>query len=514
LEARSKDPGDPSVEEGGCEVYRQGSWRRYRRRDVLGRAAGIVAVAASAGVVSACAGQAGSAQSGSSATPATAAPTPGSGVTVIHFQSNWQGAPWNKTSVQLVQNFIDANFNQNPKYKGLWAVVDPSGWGNAQGQITAAIAGSSYNDVVHSCCQDLVVYQSGGWLVPLDDYLKRDNITTNLWSKGHVDVLTFDGKVMALPSYDGPGVISYRQDILDELGLPYPDPNWTWKEATQIWTQCAGLDKKTNRWRYGVSPYTNGPYEWLNSWMHAFGGLEMSPDRTVCLVNQPPGIQALQYLQQLYTQKIAIARVETGGFVNGQAVFCYQGGWQVLPLAQQAGNKFKWDFIPTPFWPGGRATFDNIDFYGIHSASKHPDEAWELLRWLAAEPDYQRFQIQATLVEPCLLSLWDYWETTVKQVAPPLANKQLHWYADAAKNGYGWPTMFFKYAPAQTDNVINQWFSQILAGQVDPALGANQMAAQINAIQKFAAAEAQTLNQVKANFPTHGPEIAAVPTGI
>jgi ABC-type glycerol-3-phosphate transport system substrate-binding protein len=482
---------------------------------VLERAAGAAVVVAGGTVLAACASQAaqgGQSQSGTGS--AQAAPTPGSGVIQLRFQTNWQGSSFNKTAVQLMQGFVDANFNQNPKYKGLWATIDPAGWGNPQAQIAASLAGTNYNDVFHGCCDQLVTWQTGGWLVPLDDYLKKDNLSTNLWNKAHVEVLTFDGKIMALPSYDGPGVIAYRQDILDDLGLPYPDPNWTWQQATQIWIQCSGQDKKTNRWRYGISPYTESPYEWLNSWMRAFGGQEMSPDRTTCLVNQPQGVEALRYLAQLYTQKVAIARVETGGLASGQAVFCYQGGWQVLPMAMQLGTKVKWDLLPTPYWPGGRATFCNIDFYAINSASKHPDQAWELVRWLTAEPDYQRFQMRATLVEPCLLSLWQEWETLVKQVAPPLANKQLHWYTDAALNGYGWPTMFFKYAPGQTDNVINDWFHRIVSGQVDAQEGANQMANQVNAIQKMAAASAQALTQVKGRFPTTGPELAVVPTGV
>ena len=490
------------------DLSRAAGWTRRR---VLGRVAmTAAAVTAGSAALSACASSsAGNASSSTSAAPAAQF----TGIT-LHFQTNNQGGNFDKTRLSLFQGFVDDNFSNNPKYKGIRAVIDPAGWGNPSGQITASIAGSGYNDVLHSCCSDLVTYQSGGWLTPLDDYLRRDNIATSAWNKGHVDVLTFDGKLMALPSYDGPGVIAYRQDILDDLGLPYPDASWTWQQATDLWTRCSLQSKKTNKWQYGVSPYMSGHYEWMNFWVHAFGGQEMTPDRQTCLLDKQPGVAALDYMATNIKNKVFIDRVEVGGLVSGQCVFSYNGGWNVLPLAMQLGTKYKWDILPTPNWANGRATFCNIDFYAINSATKHPDESWLLMEWLTHEPDYQRFQMKSTLVQPCLISLFDEWEALVKSVAPPLQNKQLQWFKDAVVNGYGYPTIFFKYAPNQTDNLIDSWWTQITTGKVSPQEGATQMANQVNQLQQAAAAEAAAGVQNKAKFPTQGPDVAAVPVGI
>ncbi len=480
------------------------------RRTALRRAATAAAVAAGGGVLAACASS-GSAN-GSTSTSSSAAPAAQFTGITLHFQTNNQGGNFDKTRLSLFQSFVDQNFNSNPKYSGIRAIIDPAGWGNPSGQIAASIAGSGYNDVLHSCCTDLVTYQTGGWLTPLDDYLRKDNVNTDIWNKPHLDVLTFDGKIMALPSYDGPGVIAYRQDILDELGLSYPDPSWTWQEATDLWTKCS-LKAKTGRWQYGVSPYFDG-WQWENMWAHAFGGAEMTPDRQTCLMDQKAGVAAYDWEATQLKNKVAIARVEVGGLASGQTVFAYNGGWNVLPMAMQLGTKYKWDIIPTPMWPGGRATFCNIDFYAINSATKHPDQAWQLLEWLTAVPDYQRFQMKATLVQPCLVSLFDEWETLVKSVAPPLQNKQLQWFKDAVHNGYGYPTQFFKYAPNQTTNLMGSWWTQITTGKVSPQEGATQMTNQVNQLQKTAAAEASAGVQQTAKFPTQGPEIAVVPAGI
>lgn len=168
-----------------------------------------------------------------------ARPSAHGGVVTLHFQINNQGAPWDTTSVDLVQQFVDDSFNgANP---GIRAIVDPSGWGNLSGQIAASVAGSGYNDVLESCCDDFASLIQSGWAVPLNAYLQRDNIPTSIWSAAHVAALNVDGQQLGLPSYDGPAVAAYRQDFLDDRGLPYPSPDWTYTEAQSLCGTCQAV---------------------------------------------------------------------------------------------------------------------------------------------------------------------------------------------------------------------------------------------------------------------------------
>jgi multiple sugar transport system substrate-binding protein len=480
---------------------------RVPRREALRLGVGAAVVGGVA--LTGCAGT-GAAQSRSPA------PTTQSGEIEIVFNANVQGVSWNKTVHDLYQQYVDQNFNQNPKYKGIRAIVSGNnGQGNAPQQIAASIAGTGYPDIVEGCCTDFPDYFSGGWLIPLDDYLRRDNVSTEIWSKRHIDALRIGGQQLAVPAYDGTVAIVYRQDLLDELGLPYPDPNWTWQDAARIWTQCAGVDSKTKNQRYGVSVYLHtDDWQKLNFWLRGWGAQEADSSLTVCTADSPQGVACMRFIQDLVRNKVMMGRADVGALASGQAVFSMCGVWTLFSQATQLGTKYKWNTLPVPAWPAGRSTYNNIDFYGINHASKHPDQAWEVLKWLTVEPGWQQFLMGVELVSPCLLSLWDQWETTVQQVAPPLVGKNIHWYSDALRNGYSWPAVFFRYNQEQVIPIINNWILQIWNQQVSPEVGMHQMAQQINAIQQLGPQLAQAQQKAAKEFPTQGPELAVVPTGI
>ncbi|HVB09965.1 MAG TPA: extracellular solute-binding protein [Bacillota bacterium] len=474
-----------------------------RRAVLRGAAAGAAGVAL-APLLSACSTSAGAK---TTATPTVANPT-----TILHFAPNWQGASWNKTALTLNQQFFDSNYSpQNP---GVRVVVNNgSVQGGASTQIAASIAGAGFLDVFQDCCGDLPVLQQAGLLQPLDSYLRQDNIDTSLWPAGHIQVLTFNGHLLALPAYDGPCVIFYRQDTLDNLGLSYPDASWDYKTATTLWASCVGKNA-AGRTRGGCSVFDGSWYEQINWWLHGWGATEMSSDRTVATFGSQQAMDMATYVQTNAAANIITPRSDVSVLTGDTAAFKQSGGWELLPAALSLGVKYKWDILPVPQWPAGRSTFNNIDFYVLNAASKNLDAAWNLLKYVCAEPDYQRFQMQATLVQPCLLSLWDEWESIVVSTAPLLKSKAISWFKDAATGGYAWPNLFFQYQAVQADNVIDNWMGQVEANKVSPQQGLAQLQLQASALQQTGAAEqAAGVTNAKA-FPTNGTSIAAVVTGI
>jgi|GEM_PF-535420 len=465
------------------------------RRAVLRSAAVVATAAASSGVLAACAGGAG--------TKKTALPGPANGGIVLNFAPNWQGTAWSSTAQELNQQFIDKNYNA--KHTGVYVKVQPPLQGQGQQVIAAALAGSATADVFQDCCDDLPALESAGLLTPLDTYLQQDNVDMNIWLQRHLQVLTYNGKIMALPAYDGPVTMFYRQDILDELGLPYPDPNWTLADAQKLWATVSKPSGKTPR--YGVNLFVT-PFDWeLDWWLRGWGTSLTDASRTQCLVDDPKGIAMLSFLQDVSVHKIAST---AASFTSGTCVFQQQGGWQLLPAVLQLGNRVKWNILPNPVWPAGRATWCNIDFYVLNSATKHPTHAWELLKWVCADPAYQTFQMQTTLVQPCLLSLFEQWQTTVLQAAPPLAGKDVQYISQAATQNYAYPQIFFEYSVPETITVMNQWGNQIWSGQIDPTTGARQMTHQINALQSLGVAGARSVT-ASTQYPTPPKKGAGAP---
>ena len=473
---------------------------RNSRRQILKAGAGAVGAGAALG------GLAGR---------ALGAPAPGSqaGLVELIFQPNTQGVSYNKTFIQICQEFVDTTFNA--KNKGLRATLYPGGWGDPSGVIVQSVAGKGFPDVVESCCDDFATYAQGNWMLPLDAYLKQDNIPLSSWSLPHVQALSAGGHNYGLPSYDGPGIVAYRQDVLDSLGLAYPDPSWTYQEAAKLWEQCAQSTYAPGKKRRGISflSLDDGHINW---WMHAWKGLEMDATATHCLVDSPEGVGALTWLANLQTSGVAASDSGEVGRLKGaaSAAFAMVGGWDVFDLATQMGTGVKWDLLPVPTFPGGRATYDNIDFYAINRASAHPEEAWLLLKYLTYETQWQVFQMTLTLIQPCLNSLWSQWQSIVEAAAPPLKGKQLQWYQDAAQKGYAWPTIFFAYNAIQAGTIIASGLNRIGAGTVSPTSGLTEMTQQVDALVAAGQQEQAASAGLAKRFPSNGPAMASVLTGI
>ncbi len=420
----------------------------------------------------------------------------------ILFQSNWQGSSWNQTAVQLCQHFVDSTFNSNPQYKGIRAVVSATnGQGQAGAVIAATLAGASgVPDIVESCCSDVPTYEGADLLAPLNPYLSTDNIDPyNLFVRGHVEALSVNGTIYGLPSYDAPPTMYYRQDILDQLGLPYPNPNWTYTEAESIWRSAASL--KTSTVRHGATLYSGTEMEYL---LKGWGSSEMDAAHTTCLLGSPQCIAAGEWLYGLLLDQVAGYRTDSGGLFGNTpaAVFAMSGGWSLLPAAENLRG-VKWDILPMPTWQAGvSTTFDNIDFYAMLRSSKHPTEAWEFMRWLTTQPDYNLFLMRVNLIGPALTALWDQYETTITAAAPPLRGKSLNYIKEAALSGRAYPHMFFAQGAEQADGILDTWFGKIGARQVSVSEGFTQAATQINAWEKqagkFFAAQTAALATIRA----------------
>ncbi len=459
-------------------------WSRgaLRRRQALQAGATLLA---SSAVIAGC----GRRQTGTGAARGVL-PVPTSGVVHLVFQPNMQFIPVTPSTISIFQEFVDKNFNTNPKYKGIWASVLPTGWGNAQAQITATLAGSGYADIFHMCCTDIPTLEQAGIVAPLNDLLRKDNIPLSLWSAGHILADSFAGQLYGLPSYDGTIVMFYRQDTLDELGLPYPQPDWTYADAERIWASASGRNRDGSH-RAGASFYWGS--EALPFWLKGWGAEYMNPAQDRAMMSSAGGAAAVQYVKNLFTSGAAIdGEQNTQLLPSGRAVFAMYHSAHVVDVGVQIlGNNFKWNLLPNPVWPKGRTTFVTIDCYMLNRATKHPQETWTLLKWISgAEGDlaWPKFQIKISLVTPSLVSLWDYWEKTIVHVAPPLRGKDLKWFYDAAKKGYDYPQMFFRYQPLQADSLVNNWLGKIDSSQLSPTLGLQQMEQQVNALQKVAEA--------------------------
>jgi ABC-type glycerol-3-phosphate transport system substrate-binding protein len=478
--------------------------RLWTRRQLAGAGAVLLFGSGAGAALGACAGPA--------QAPSATQPTVSQPVTELTFMPWW--IFWDAAGRAIVQQGADM-FAQSRRGLRLKALPGPQGGGANTTDVIASMLAGTGPDVVADCCGSWMSYTSLGAFANLNTYLKRDNIDLSAWSTGQIKALQTPDGQFGLPVYHGPVVLACRLDLLDSLGLEYPDPDWTHTQAADFWTRCAGPFQANGKsqWRYGANfPWSSHGWYAQSYLLYGFGGAEMDPTRTKALFDQPGSIQAGQWIFPLLWAKVLGPR--TGSIQDGTAVFELAGGWSIPRNVTTYGTKFKWDYVPMPKFPKGRATFANNDFWGINAQSKHPDAAWEVLKWLAYEDDWQRFCMKATLIPPSKVALWAEFEAQLVAAAPPLKDKGLKWFRDAAEGGYGYPQEFFRYSYQQADALIGQVMGKIFDRNLDVEGGFRQLTQQLDALEQAGAVTEGAARSAQQRFPTTGPALAPVPVGI
>jgi multiple sugar transport system substrate-binding protein len=196
--------------------------------------------------------------------------------------------------------------------------------------------------------------------------------------------MQLDGKDYILPEYMNLSLLYYNRGMFAAAGLPEPAAEWTWDDyvrAGQALTRD-GRDGTPPVW--GSSRVEGWWGEWL-IYVRQCGGKVFSPDGRRCLLDSPEVIQGLKfYLEKSSRHHIsAPAGFEPlNGFVN-QRVAMIVGGHTNYWLNYNQTAGLDWDIQLLPAGPASRSGGElAIAGYSISRESRHPEETWELAKFL------------------------------------------------------------------------------------------------------------------------------------
>lgn len=382
--------------------------------------------------------------------------------------------------------------------------------------MTPAILAGTGPDVFPDCCV-YGEYAHRGLLLQLDPLLKRDNVNLAIWSPSQVATFDTGYGTFALSRNVDSYAFALRLDVLDSLGLPYPSVNWTYQEFSQLAAATTAPLKGQPGIRYGAG-FQDGFLD-LPQILPGFGGDTTAAGRTRQALSAPAGVAATRWLfHNLFWPGVATPSTSWAGggnpnLGNGKLVIQEFQINQLLPSYLAWRNSFKWVFYPPPIYPVRRSNPVSNDFWGISANTKHPDQAWELLKWLAAGKTFQRMMMKTFLFSPALNDLWAEWQATVEGVVPGLKGKGLHWFATAAQQGWGTAQPYFRHASAQALAIDGAMWGDLIARRSGVVSALRAADAQVNALQQAAAAEAARQGAAQGAFPVTGPRIAAVAPG-
>ncbi|MGI8916617.1 MAG: ABC transporter substrate-binding protein [Chloroflexota bacterium] len=286
-----------------------------------------------------------------------------------------------------------------PAVKVNFVPVDPADFYN---KMTALVAGGSPPDVMHGSGANFLNFVEKGALGEVDSYLKADKVNIDGYYK-QADIFSWQGKQYGMPFMENVTIFIYNKTLFASGSVALPTEQWTWDDMLQA------AQKLTKPGQFGLRVGDGFEFNWL-TFIWSNGGEYLSQDLKKTMLSMPETIAAFQWLVDLKLKyNVSPRNGDTSlgkgdPFMTGKVAMMPQGTGSV-------GNwitgitQFEWDFFPVPRNPrtGKRVVSSNGNPELMSKQSKHPDQAWQLLKFIA-EPYSQGLIGEMKVAVPTLIA--------------------------------------------------------------------------------------------------------------
>jgi multiple sugar transport system substrate-binding protein len=313
-------------------------------------------------------------------------------------------APSSPAEDALVRQNLSKFEQANPNIKIDYSPIS----GDYTTKMRANVASNTVPDVFYLSPDMSSEYISANKLLNLSPYMARDKVSVNDYYPSLVSPFTCkNGQVYGIPKdWNSLGVF-YNKTMFQNAGLSAPSSNWTWNDMqtdAQKLTKNPGSPNSV----YGISMSAD-----LSRWgafLIADGGSVLSSDGTKATFNNSQGVSSLEYYDSFLKNNTGTLPTGVGAPWNGDAfgkqrvAMAIEGGWLIPYLAQQYAS-VQYDIAPLPVAPTGkRADLIYTNAWSAYSGTKHPDAAWQLIKYLTGSA-VQESQLNAGFALPTLKSL-------------------------------------------------------------------------------------------------------------
>lgn len=312
---------------------------------------------------------------------------------------------WDDTQVPAYQQCVDQFEKENPN---ITVKISQSAWGQYWTNLTTQIAAGSAPDVWVDQVSYYPQFVQDKQIVDIEPYVKKDNIDLSQYVEGLPELWKVGDARYGLPKdWDTMGLVYNKADLkaagIDEASLANltwnPTDGGTFEQTIAKLTVDKnghnGLDPAFDKNKvktYGFLPEwadgSQGQNGWgnlavSNGWTYAdknpFGTkFNYDDSKLTDTVAWLAGLSGKGYAPKLDTQS-TLARSEV--LENGGGALTTLGSFN---LAAYKGKTDQYGFAPLPIGPEGRKSAINGLSDAIYAGSKHKDEAWKWVSYLAS----------------------------------------------------------------------------------------------------------------------------------
>jgi multiple sugar transport system substrate-binding protein len=296
-----------------------------------------------------------------------------------------------------------------------------------------------------------------GYTLDLRPFVKADldQATIDDWDPAQYrSFFAPDGRQFGVPKYHGALALYYNKDLFDALGVSPPSDSWNQDDYLRAMSRVTRTpaDAAAGRWGSMLSIDWDRLQVHANAWG---GNFVDSKDPTRSAMADPPSLRAMEWLRARMWDDRVMATVTdvqnlslATAFADGRLAMVEDGSWSLKDILTNA--KFRVGLAPMPAGPARRVTLATTDGFGIYAGTRHPEAAWELVKFLIGK-EYGRAMARANLLQPARLSLVDEWSGYVRNEFPTAARDlDIGVFADGQRRGYSVTAEVF---PAQMDEV-------------------------------------------------------------
>ena len=280
--------------------------------------------------------------------------------------------------------------------------VEPAFTADYYNKLTTIVAGGDFLDIATS---------NTGYLLSL--VRKQTLVSPETLSKGQYrydkndlvpasrDMVTFDGKQMAMPYILSNFGLAYNQTVFKQAGL---DPNKapaTWEDLVEMSRRLTAPGGDADKWGLWIRRGAGGVPAgiWL-CFLWQAGGTELSLEKREATWNSQAGIDALQlWVDLIHKYRTAALDAGTDPHINGRAAIWMLPTGDMSIIEKAVQNQFQW---AAAVLPRGKQTAANVGGHAqvVMKTNKYHDQAWRFVQWFTAPRQVVEFNIRSTTLPP------------------------------------------------------------------------------------------------------------------
>jgi multiple sugar transport system substrate-binding protein len=247
---------------------------------------------------------------------------------------------------------------------------------------------SSEYDVLDCDVVWVAEFASAGYVMPLDEYIERDSFDLQNYLEATRKSVTYDNKIWGIPRFTDLGLLYYRKDIVEK-------PPKTWNELTEQAKKYMGGNGTQYGFVFQARPY-EGMVANILEYIRAYGG-QVIDEKGNVVINSPQAAKGLKKFAEIvnsdYVPKdIKIYREGESeySFLSGKSVFLRS--WPYI-WAVKDNYRIRENVGIAPLPKGDAMAASTLGGWVamVNRNTKHPDEAWEFVKFLAG-PQGQKIQ--------------------------------------------------------------------------------------------------------------------------